>query len=73
MTQLPSLKPTEVIRKLRKAGFIFDRHAKGSHEIWYNPSSKRWTVVPILIGTDVPSASLRPYSSFYILPDVYAL
>ena len=32
MTGLPSLKPIEVIRKLRKAGFIFDRQAKGSHE-----------------------------------------
>jgi len=38
MSRLPSLKPSEVIRKLRKAGFVFDRHAKGSHEIWYNPN-----------------------------------
>lgn len=59
MTQLPSLKPTEVIRKLRKAGFVFDRHAKGSHEIWYNPSSKRWTVVPNHPGKDIPKGTLR--------------
>lgn len=26
----------EVIRKLRRAGFVFDRQAKGSHEIWWN-------------------------------------
>lgn len=29
MTTLPTLKPLDVIRKLRKAGFIFDRHAPG--------------------------------------------
>jgi predicted RNA binding protein YcfA (HicA-like mRNA interferase family) len=33
MSHLPVLKPVEVIRKLRRCGFIFDRHAKGSHEI----------------------------------------
>jgi len=33
MSRLPSFKASEVIHKLRKAGFVFDRHAKGSHEI----------------------------------------
>lgn len=46
MTPITTLKPIEVIRKLRKAGFVFDRHAKGSHEIWYNPITHRRTVVP---------------------------
>lgn len=59
MTDLPSLKPIEVIRKLRKAGFVFDRHAKGSHEIWYNPSTHRRAVVPNHPGKDVPKGTLR--------------
>ena len=59
MTQLPALKPLEVIRKLRKAGFVFDRHAKGSHEIWYNPASRRRTVVPNHPGKDIPKGTLR--------------
>jgi predicted RNA binding protein YcfA (HicA-like mRNA interferase family) len=59
MMNLPSLKPNDVIHKLRKAGFIFDRHAKGSHEIWYNPTTKRWTVVPNHPGKDVPKGTLR--------------
>jgi len=46
MTKLPSLNPREVIRKLRKAGFIFDRQAKGSHEIWRNSVTKRRTTIP---------------------------
>ncbi|MEE9259988.1 MAG: type II toxin-antitoxin system HicA family toxin [Candidatus Scalindua sediminis] len=59
MSSLPVLKPTDVIRKLRKAGFVFDRHAKGSHEIWYNPDSRRRTVIPNHPGKDIPKGTLR--------------
>jgi predicted RNA binding protein YcfA (HicA-like mRNA interferase family) len=33
MTKLPAFTAREVIKKLKKAGFAFDRQAKGSHEI----------------------------------------
>lgn len=59
MTNLPSLKPNEVIHKLRKAGFIFDRHAKGSHEIWHNPATHRRTVIPNHPGKDISKGTLR--------------
>lgn len=59
MSRLPSLKPSEIIHKLRKAGFVFDRHAKGSHEIWYNPMTHRRTVVPNHPGKDIPKGTLR--------------
>ncbi len=59
MSKLPSLKPIDVIRKLRKAGFMFDKHAKGSHEIWYHPETQRYTVVPNHPGRDVPKGTLR--------------
>jgi predicted RNA binding protein YcfA (HicA-like mRNA interferase family) len=59
MSPLPSLKPVEVIRKLRKAGFVFDRHAKGSHEIWYNPQSGRRTTIPNHPGKSVAKGTLR--------------
>ena len=59
MSSLPSLKPADAIRKLRKAGFVFDRHAKGSHEIWYNPTTRRRTVVPNHPGRDIPKGTLR--------------
>lgn len=59
MSSLPVLKPSDVIRKLRKAGFVFDRHAKGSHEIWYNPDSRKRTVVPNHPGKDIPKGTLR--------------
>lgn len=37
MTKVPTLTSRDVIQHLKAAGFIFDRQAKGSHEIWYNP------------------------------------
>ena len=59
MSRLPSIKPNEVIRKLRKSGFVFDRHAKGSHEIWYNPHTHHRTVVPNHPGKDIPKGTLK--------------
>ncbi len=46
MSRLPALTYREIIAHLRKAGFVFDRQAKGSHEIWYNPGTRRRTTVP---------------------------
>jgi len=59
VTRLPSLTAAQVIHKLRKAGFLFDRHAKGSHEIWYHPATHRRTVVPNHPGRDLPRGTLR--------------
>lgn len=46
MTRLTSHTASDVIKKRKKAGFVFDRQAKGSHEIWYNPVTKDRTTVP---------------------------
>lgn len=59
MTKLPPLTAREVIKKLKKAGFMFDRQAKGSHEIWYNPTTGRRTTVPNHPGIDIPKGTLR--------------
>lgn len=56
--RLPAVSADEVIRKLRRAGFVFDRQAKGSHEIWYNPQTRRRVVVPHHPG-DMPKGTLR--------------
>ena len=56
MGRLPGLTASEVIRKLRRGGFVFDRHAKGSHEIWWNPSTR--TTVPNHPG-DLPEGTVR--------------
>jgi len=48
----------KIIRKLKRLGFVFHRQAAGSHEIWYNPSTKRYTTIPNHPG-DMPEGTLR--------------
>lgn len=58
MTRLTPLTYREVVDRLRKAGFTFDRQAKGSHEIWYNAQTKRRTTIPRHPGP-LPIGTLR--------------
>ena len=58
MGRLSGFGADEVLRKLRQAGFTFDRQAKGSHEIWYHPQTHRRVVIPNHPG-DVPKGTLR--------------
>lgn len=37
---------------------MFDRQAAGSHEIWFNPNTNRYTTVPNDPG-DMPEGTLR--------------
>lgn len=46
MPRLPTLKPQEVIKTLRKLDFI-ELRQKGSHRFFYRASDKRATVIPI--------------------------
>jgi len=46
------------LKRLKGFGFAFDRQAAGSHEIWYNECTKRFTTVPNHPG-DVPEGTLR--------------
>lgn len=39
-------------------GFEFRRHAAGSHEIWFNPETGRYTTIPNHAG-DLPEGTLR--------------
>ncbi len=59
MKKLPAFTAREVIKKLKKAGFGFDRQAKGSPEIWYNPTTKRRTTIPNHPGVDIPKGTLK--------------
>ncbi|MCX7097542.1 MAG: type II toxin-antitoxin system HicA family toxin [Methylococcales bacterium] len=46
------------MQRLLLLGFKFDRQAAGSHEIWYNPNTKRYTTIPNHTG-DMPEGTLR--------------
>lgn len=58
MGRLAGFKYREIIKRLKKFGFEFDRHAAGSHEIWYNPETNRYTTIPNHAG-DMPEGTLR--------------
>jgi predicted RNA binding protein YcfA (HicA-like mRNA interferase family) len=40
------LKSSELIKKLKRAGFVLLRQGKGSHEIWHHPGTGKEIVVP---------------------------
>jgi len=58
MGRLGGFRYREIISKLKKFGFIFHRQAAGSHEIWHNPNTKRYTTIPNHRG-DMPEGTLR--------------
>ncbi len=58
MGRLAGFKYRQIIKKIKKFGFVFDRHAAGSHEIWYNPDSEKYTTIPNHPG-DMPEGTLR--------------
>ncbi len=58
MSRLAGFKYRQIIKKLKKSGFEFDRQAAGSHEIWYNPKTDRYTTIPNHPG-DMPEGTLK--------------
>ena len=47
-----------VARRLREFGFTFHRQAAGSHEIWFNTRTNRYTTIPNHPG-DIPEGTVR--------------
>jgi len=47
----------QVMQRLTALGFVFSRHAAGSHEIWLNTSTGRYTTIPNRPG-DIPEGEL---------------
>lgn len=58
MGRLAGLRYRFIIKQLKALGFIFDRQAAGSHEIWYNAQTDRYTTIPNHPG-DMPEGTLR--------------
>lgn len=56
MSKLPSVTPKKLIKILKEFGFELD-HSTGSHFIFYNPQTKKRTVVPYHIK-DLPKGTL---------------
>jgi predicted RNA binding protein YcfA (HicA-like mRNA interferase family) len=58
MGRLSGFRVRQITKKLKEFGFEFYRHAAGSHEIWHNPKTGRFTTVPNHPG-DMPEGTLR--------------
>lgn len=58
MGRLGGFSYREIVRRLKRFGFAFDRQAAGSHELWFNPQTRRHTTIPNHPG-DMPEGTLR--------------
>ena len=58
MGRLGGFQYRQIVKRLRKRGFSFRRQAAGSHEIWYNPFTKKYTTIPNHTG-DMPEGTLK--------------
>ena len=58
MGRLSGFRYREITKRLKALGFSFDRQAAGSHEIWYNDATDRYTTIPNHPG-ELPEGTLR--------------
>lgn len=58
MAQLSGFTYRDIVQRLKFFGFSFFRQAAGSHEIWHNKSTGRYTTIPNHTG-DMPQGTLR--------------
>ena len=57
MGRLSGFSYRKIVKRLKAFDFAFDRQAAGSHEIWYNEQTDRYTTVPNHPG-DMPDGTL---------------
>jgi len=58
MGRLAGFRYRDIVGKLRRFGFEFRRQGAGSHEVWHNPTTGRFTTLPNHSG-DMPEGTLR--------------
>jgi predicted RNA binding protein YcfA (HicA-like mRNA interferase family) len=58
MGRLAGFRYRQIIKRLKIFGFAFDRQAAGSHEIWFNAETNRYTTIPNH-PSDMPEGTLR--------------
>lgn len=58
MGSLAGFRYRDIVKRLKALGFEFHRQAVGSHEIWFNRRTNRYTTIPNHPG-DMPEGTLR--------------
>lgn len=56
--KFPRLKAVEIIRVLRRRGFVLVG-SKGSHQKWRNVSTEKQVIVPVHKGKELPLGTLK--------------
>ena len=59
MPELRELSYRELTRRLRKLGFRFYRHGKGSHELWVRDTDGKVVPVPHHRGKNIRKGTVR--------------
>ncbi len=59
MGRLSGFKYRRIVKRLKAFGFVFDRQASGSYEIWYNEQTSRYTTISNHPGDMPEGTSLR--------------
>jgi predicted RNA binding protein YcfA (HicA-like mRNA interferase family) len=49
----------ELTRRLRRLGIRLYRQGKGSHETWWDPEKKLFTIIQHHQGREIPNGTLR--------------
>jgi predicted RNA binding protein YcfA (HicA-like mRNA interferase family) len=71
MGRLAGFRYRDITKRLKALGLEFHRQAAGSHEIWHNPTTNRYTTIPNHPG-DMPEGTLRAIlKQAGIEPDVF--
>ena len=55
MNNTPSLTPKELVKILKKKGFVLDR-SRGSHQLWLHPDTRKRAIVP-MHTKDIPKGT----------------
>jgi len=58
MSRLPQITDRKFIQIIRRKGFIFQRQARGSHEIWFNQGLKLFVTIPRHAGKTIKKGTL---------------
>lgn len=58
MGRLAGFRYRDIVQRLKAFGFEFYRQAAGSHEIWRNVQTEKFTTIPNHPG-DMPEGTLR--------------
>jgi predicted RNA binding protein YcfA (HicA-like mRNA interferase family) len=56
--RLAGFRYRDIVGRMKTLGFEFYRQAAGSHEIWFNSETNRYTTIPNHPG-DMPEGTLR--------------